>query len=149
LDGVYTEKELEMARKMWPGHQKKNLQTNPRPKKNKNDLRCKTCKGASHGMVTSKECKCRLAWKAWRATKPKRGEKFVAPIEEANNIESDDEDNRKPAAIDVDAAQDTPDLQLRRDTEECDNLDSMDLDCADDSDLEQFFDAHEHDDVDF
>ena len=83
----------------------------------------------------------------WRATKPKKGEKFVpptdaaAPVDDINNNDAPEDATAEDAEDD-----DSPELQLKRDSEECDKLDCMDLDCSsDDDDLECFFDAYEFD----
>ena len=153
LDGVYTEEELAIAQKMWPGRRTNNAAGTPRQRPNKADQRCNTCNATGHGMVTSKACKHHEAWKLWRATNPRRGTKFVPPSHDSAPVGGDaaaaEADTQAPSEQTVDATEDiedTPEKQLKRDADECDKLDCMDLDCSsDDDDLDCFFDAYEYD----
>jgi len=145
LDGVYTENELELAKKMWPGRSKKkaaNNGNNKRVRKDPATLTCETCKATGHAMVTSRLCKHHEAWKVWRATNPKKGSKFVPPAEDSTDDAADDDDGLGADAAEIELDEDSSELQLRRDAEECDKLDSMELD-GNDSDLECFYDAME------
>jgi len=147
LDGVYTAAELAIAQKLWPGRKRKSHgsnNNNNKPKKKKEDMACRTCHRRGHGMVTSKACKHHLEWKAWRATKPKRGATFIpTAADPAEGSDNDDDDNI--ANIELD---NTPEQQLQRDTEECERLDCLELD-GNDGDLDCFFDAMEFSDSEY
>jgi len=154
INAGYKEEEMAVAERLFPGRRQQQrtagatatAATHPK-KRDMWKVKCKTCNGLGHALVTNSKCKCHKEYKEWKATKPPKGSKFVPQVvDNGGKLESSISEESDGNATTANA--DSPEAQSLRDADKCDLMDSITLDDDDDDGMEDFFDVFESPDDD-